>query len=297
MSKQSVRKNQSGAARVEGGNGARPAKSGGSAPVKGGARGAQGGAPVRQSASARAAAARPRPKSGFRLRPLDIALLVAGVALVGAIIWGALGTNNNNLPAASVPTDGSPPVQAAGNTVPIGQPVPPFTLPDTDNKNVSLSDYAGKVVVLEFMAPWCPHCQEDAPMLNEVAAKYTGKDVQFLGVSATPQGRDRSKPITMEDMVWFKNEFKVSFPMLFDKDVKAAAEYGVMYYPTIYVLDKAGNVSAIPTGAYTMKDGQPESIRTTAMTADELSAEIDKALAKEEFSLQFRLSTGVEIAI
>jgi peroxiredoxin len=207
-------------------------------------------------------------------------LLVAGVALVGAIIWGALGANNNNLPAASVPTDGSTPVQPAANTVPIGQAVPAFTLPDTDNKNVSLSDYKGKVVVLEFMAPWCPHCQADAPMLNEVAAKYAGKDVQFLGVSATDKGRDRSKDITMEDMVWFKNEFKVSFPMLFDKDVKAASEYGVMFYPTIYVLDKAGNVSAIPTGAYTMKDGQPESIRTTAMTADELSAEIDKALAK-----------------
>lgn len=284
MSKQPTRKNQSGAAgmpkverpRVEG-NGARPA---GSAPGKAGARGPQGSAPVRQSASARAAAARPRPKSGFTLRPLDIALLVAGVALVGAIIWGALGTNNN-LPAASVPTDGTnPPVIQSANTVPIGRPVPPFTLPDTDNKNVSLSDYAGKVVVLEFMAPWCPHCQSDAPMLNEVAEKYKDKGVQFLGVSATDKGRDKSKDITMEDMVWFKNEFKVSFPMLFDKDVKAAAEYGVMYYPTIYVLDKAGNVSAIPTGAYTMKDGQPESIRTTAMTADELSAEIDKALAK-----------------
>jgi thiol-disulfide isomerase/thioredoxin len=281
MSKQPVRKNQPGAARVGGGNGARPAKSGGSAPVKSGARGAQGGAPVRQSAAARAAAARPRQKSGFRLRTLDIALLVAGVALVGAIIWGALGANNNNnlgLPVADVPTDGG--AVQPGNTVPIGQPVPPFTLPDTDNKNVSLSDYAGKVVVLEFMAPWCPHCQDDAPMLNEVAAKYAGKDVQFLGVSATDKGRDRGKDITMEDMVWFKNEFKVSFPMLFDKDVKAAAEYGVMFYPTIYVLDKAGNVSAIPTGAYTIKDSQPESIRTTAMTADELSAEIDKALAK-----------------
>lgn len=288
MSKQPVRKNQTGAGKVERprveGNGARPGagsgRPGGGASVKAGARGAQGGPPVRQSASARAAAAaRPRQKSGFRLRTLDIALVVAGVALVGAIIWGAMGANNNNLPAASVPTDGSAPVQAA-NTVAIGGAAPAFTLPDTDNKNVSLSDYAGKVVVLEFMAPWCPHCQADAPMLNEVAAKYADKGVQFLGVSATDKGRDRGKDITMEDMVWFKNEFKVSFPMLFDKDLKAASEYGVMYYPTIYVLDKAGTVTSIPTGAYRMKDGQPESIRTTAMTADELSAEIDKALAR-----------------
>jgi thiol-disulfide isomerase/thioredoxin len=194
--------------------------------------------------------------------------------LVGLIIASALTSNQQRV--ASVPPN------IKSSTVPVGQPAPNFSLPDTDNKSHSLSDYKGKVVMLEMMAPWCPHCQEDAAMLNQLAEKYKDNpNVQFLAINASFDGKDRGKPITMDDMKWFKDTFKVSFPMLFDQEAKTGAEYGVMFYPTIYILDRNGNVASVPTGTYTMgADGQPQSTRLTVLTPEELSAEIDKALAQ-----------------
>jgi peroxiredoxin len=156
----------------------------------------------------------------------------------------------------------------------MGTTAPDFALPDTEGNTHTLSSYRGKPVVLEFMAPWCPHCQEDAPMFNALAGQY--QNVQFLAVSATDKNKDRSGPITMDDMKWFKEQFKVAFPMLFDQQLKAANDYGVLFYPTVYILDENGTVASLPTGGYTWVNGNPESTRQTTLTQEELAAEIEK---------------------
>ncbi|HUP28132.1 MAG TPA: TlpA family protein disulfide reductase, partial [Chloroflexia bacterium] len=216
------------------------------------------------SSTARRGAAMPQKKAGFRLRPLDIALTLGLLAVVGFIIWGGLNPNTGTV--ASVPQ--------LNNTTPVsqGNGAPDFTLPGTDSKTYSLSDYKGKVVMIEFMAPWCPHCQADAPEFNKLYETYKDKGVQMLGVSATAYGKDYNQtnkpPITMEDMVWFKDTFKVPYPMLLDKELKAANAYGIEYYPTAYIIDKNGNVF----GQYTADVDKP-------MNAETLSPELDKALA------------------
>ncbi|MEO8285865.1 MAG: TlpA disulfide reductase family protein [Chloroflexota bacterium] len=201
-------------------------------------------------------------KSGFRLRPLDIALIIAGVLVVGFIVM-------SGLQSATVRVDANAGVSADAQQVPMGAVAPDFSLVDTNGTTHKLSDQKGKVVVLEFMATWCPHCQDDAPMFNDLNAQYKDKGVQIFGVNATPRGhvQGSNAPATMDDLKWFRDNFKVSFPLLFDPQLKSAQDYGVLSYPSIYVVDKEGKISFQPP-----TDKLP--------TIELLSGEIDKALAK-----------------
>lgn len=241
--------------------------------------------------------ARPRPRAvapqrntgGFRIRPLDLGLVLLGLVVVGLIVWSALG--NNQAPSASVPTNvaGVPTATTDPSfptPLPVGATAPDFSLPAPDGQTYSLSQYKGKVVMLELFAPWCPHCQNDAPIINEVYEKYKDR-VQFLAVSASPWSHtleeDRAAqktptPISMDDITWFRDTFKVPFPMLFDKDVKAGESYGLAFYPTIYIISKDGKVVSEPAGAYVWENGNPVSTRSEAISVEYLSRMLDEAL-------------------
>src|SRR5215210_7672249 len=209
--------------------------------------GSTGGVAPKSTARTQSATGARRPggtvvakKSGFKLRPLDIALLLVGLVVVGAIVYGGLSGANKDLSALAPPsTSGQPEIEY----LPVGSQAPDFTHPATDGQTYSLSQFKNKVVVLQFMAPWCPHCQDDAPLFNRLSEQYKGKEVQFLDVSATPLGKDHESPIAMEDLTWFRDTYNVPFPMLFDKEVKTADLYKIQYYPTVYVVDKKGNIA------------------------------------------------------
>jgi len=137
-------------------------------------------------------------------------------------------------------------VHAGTQPVPEGQAAPDFSLPGIDGKTHTLSEMKGKVVLLEFIATWCPHCQDEAPAMNDLYNAYNGKGVEFIDINATPYGHDHTSPATTNDLIWFRNQFRVPFPMLFDKTLKSTADYGILGYPSIYIIDKAGKVAYQP---------------------------------------------------
>jgi peroxiredoxin len=189
----------------------------------------------------------PAKQQSIGLKPLDIGLLILGVAVVVGVMFWAL-SGQNSAPTLTNGTAAQP--QNSGQIDPnnppqlaVGAVAPDFDLPGVDGKNYKLSDFRGKVVLLEFMAPWCPHCQADAPIFNQVATNFQGQDVQVLAVSATPDNKDRNGPISMADMTWFRDQFSVNYPMLFDQPLAAAKAYQVYYYPTVYLVDKEGKIA------------------------------------------------------
>jgi peroxiredoxin len=150
------------------------------------------------------------------------------------------GSNTANLkidPDASI--TGAPQVA-------VGASGPDFSLPGVDGSTYSLSAEKGKVVVLEFIATWCPHCQADAPMMNRLDAKYKPKGVQIFAINSTPRGHNNSDPAAMSDLQWFHDSYTVTFPLLFDTELKSANDYGVSFYPSIYIVDKQGKVAFQP---------------------------------------------------
>jgi peroxiredoxin len=129
-----------------------------------------------------------------------------------------------------------------------GKVAPNFTLTATDGKQYSLNDYRGKVVLLEFFAPWCPHCRNEVAVLNQVAKTYAGQDVQVLSVTDTPYGYNYessgdTSPITMTDVTRFVNTYHVSYPAMLDTSLKAGNAYGVAAFPQIYVIDRNGTIA------------------------------------------------------
>lgn len=95
-------------------------------------------------------------------------------------------SNGNSVVELKPPAAANPPARAGAR-----DPMPPVIrdaeLQMLDGKPVKLSDYAGKVVVLNFWATWCPPCREETPHLVELSKEYKGRDVQLIGLSVEDQ--------------------------------------------------------------------------------------------------------------
>ena len=145
----------------------------------------------------------------------------------------------------------------------VGSTPPGFSLEDTEGETISLESLKGKPVVIAFFAPWCPHCQDEAPRLNEIHAQY-GDRVHIVSISATPYGKDyltrsklvREPPITLDDLKWFKEEYDVTYPLLFDPSVQVATAYQIKSFPTTYLLDAEHRVVEVFEGGRPVEDFQ-----------------------------------------
>lgn len=122
-------------------------------------------------------------------------------------------------------------------------PAPNFTVIDTDGNEVSLADFRGKPVVLNFWASWCGPCQSEMPAF-EAAYAAEGEEIHFLMVNLTDGSRE-----TVETAKAFVEDAGYTFPVYFDTKVDAAAVYGVRSIPVTYFIDAEGNVVVYGSGA------------------------------------------------
>ncbi len=130
-----------------------------------------------------------------------------------------------------------------------GDMAPDFELMDTDGNLISLDEYRGKWVILNFWATWCPPCRAELPTLNRF---YEGMDIDnvvLLGINAT--GTER---ITGEcrDVACYVSTFAVengiSFPILLDTKGMVSAVYGAGTLPTTVVVSPEGVITKFKTG-------------------------------------------------
>ena len=210
-------------------------------------------APNRAGAAGRGAARRSaKRKGGLRFSSLDIAMMLAGVVGVAILVFAVLTANKaptttagGTSPSSQIPRNATP--------VPVGAVAPDFTLQANDGQTYSLSQFKGKVVFLEFLATWCPHCQEDTKVFNPVSETYKDKNVQFIGVNASPYGHDKTGAATMDDLKWFRDQFGTKYPLLFDKDYSVSNTYAVQYFPTVYIIDATGKINAMPDSDFSVE--------------------------------------------
>ena len=138
----------------------------------------------------------------------------------------------------------------------VGAAAPGFSLKDTEGETISLESLQGKPVVIAFFAPWCPHCQDEAPRLTQIHAEY-GDRVHIVSISATPYGKDYGRTqsriaphprITIDDLKWFKEEFGVTYPLLFDPSIEVGTAYQISSFPTTFFLDADHRIVEIFVG-------------------------------------------------
>lgn len=132
---------------------------------------------------------------------------------------------------------------AALATATVGQPAPDFKLTDTAGKTVSLTDFKGKHVVLEWVNPGCPFVVKHygASNMQGTQAEATGKGVVWLTVSSTaPEHGDYKKPADLA--AWMQNQKAAATATLMDDDGKAGKAYGARTTPHMYVVNPTGTL-------------------------------------------------------
>ncbi|TVY11702.1 thiol-disulfide oxidoreductase ResA [Paenibacillus cremeus] len=121
----------------------------------------------------------------------------------------------------------------------VGSKAPDFTLLGLDGKTHKLSDYKGKVVVVNYWGTFCEPCRDEMPALERQHAKWAGKNVEILGLNL-----DEPR-VAVENFI---NQYKVTFPILFDKNEENRKKYGVSQYPTTFFIGPDGKIAVIRIG-------------------------------------------------
>ena len=113
-----------------------------------------------------------------------------------------------------------------------------FSQPNINGKNIKLSDYSGKVVLLEFWGSWCVPCRKGNPELVKIYGEFKDKGFEILGVAAEMVKKEWIEAVQQDGLPWQNvTDFR------YDKN-KAALIYGVSYYPTNFLIDKTGTIIA-----------------------------------------------------
>ena len=127
-----------------------------------------------------------------------------------------------------------------GRTLVSGGPAPEFQLQTSDGNMVSLSDYRGKAVMLNFWATWCAPCRSEMPDMEKVYKEKLGQDVVILAVNV----QEAQVPVQA-----FVDRFSLTFPILMDVNGDLVEEYGIQSLPTSYFIDKQGRIASFSLGA------------------------------------------------
>lgn len=117
---------------------------------------------------------------------------------------------------------------------------PDFTLKDVDGKTHRLSDYRGKVVMINFWATWCPPCRFELPSMQRAYEKLKEQGVEFLAVNL---GEDADTIFT------FTADYPVTFPLLMDIDSSVSDKYPVVGLPTSYFVAPDGRLVSRAIGS------------------------------------------------
>ncbi len=158
-----------------------------------------------------------------RWRPIPIFLLVFLLSWAGLSLLPAVAQSSSGNPASPLPT-------------PLAErpPAPDFKLIDTQSKAHSLSDYRGKVVLLNFWATWCEPCRKEIPSLQRAWEYLRPKGGVVLAINYGDSG-----PVIDQ----FLKEVPVNFPVLLSVDDDLLTQWSVKGLPMTFVIDPQGRIA------------------------------------------------------
>jgi peroxiredoxin len=166
-------------------------------------------------------------------------LPLLGIALAVAMIAGS------PTQTAASTTSGT---LVASTPVVMNSPATPFTLTDLNGESVSLEDYAGRVVFINFWWTGCPPCVDELPEFQRFMEEQGEDGAVVLAVNTAE---------TPEEINTFLTENNINLnnvPVLLDSDYAVMRRYGVHFFPTTYVISPDGIISGVKFGAFTLEE-------------------------------------------
>lgn len=125
----------------------------------------------------------------------------------------------------------------------VGQSAPNFQLTDLKGNTVSLSDYRGQKVMINFWTTWCGVCKTEMPHVEKLYEYYKDQKVVILSINVTSQDG------TVQDVQHYVDHRKLSFPIVLDEAGTASERYRVKAYPTTFFVDTTGVIRKQHVGA------------------------------------------------
>lgn len=157
---------------------------------------------------------------------ISIPILLRAVALLLAIAGAATAADQPRSRVALLPADQR-------------KAAPEFALADSDGKTVSLKDYHGKIVLLDFWATWCHGCKEEIPWFADFERRYGTQGFAVVGVSLDDEGWKVVKP--------FIENTKVPYRIILG-DETTAKKYSIENMPDTFLIDRDGRIAAAYVG-------------------------------------------------
>jgi cytochrome c biogenesis protein CcmG/thiol:disulfide interchange protein DsbE len=117
---------------------------------------------------------------------------------------------------------------------------PDFALKDVNGKEVHLSDFKGKVVLLDFWATWCGPCGIEIPWFTDFQRKYKDRGFEVLGVSMDDDGWKAVTPFAAQN--------KINYRLVLGNDMTSDQYGGVEALPTTFVIDRDGRIASVHIG-------------------------------------------------
>jgi len=162
--------------------------------------------------------------------------ILAVLALSTVVLIGC----KSREPAEEPSTETEPSTEPSEGIEPaVARKAPEFTLNSFDGKTISLSDYTGKIVVLEWFNYECPFVLRhygSSPTMIGLANKYKDKNVVWLAINSTSHA-------TPEANIAFAKERRLPYPILDDRSGKVGRAYGARTTPHMYVIDTTGSIA------------------------------------------------------
>lgn len=126
----------------------------------------------------------------------------------------------------------------------VGRLAPDFTLVDLEGNQVTLSDFRGKTVFLNFWATWCPPCRAEMPEMEAVYQEYKDKGVVVIGVDIKE---------AEEEVRQYVQQGGYSWTFVLDTTGEVTANYRIAAIPTSFFIDREGIIQAVNIGAMTKR--------------------------------------------
>ena len=177
--------------------------------------------------------------------------IAAGViALLAVMVWA-----DHKFPAAGAPSAGAPSKPTDAPTV---------TLKDLNDKDVTLQQYKGEVVLVNFWATWCAPCKVEIPWMIEFQQKYSPRGFTILGVSMDEDGKKAIQPFLDKERFDVNGQQEaMSYPILLGNDA---------------IADKFGGILGLPTSMLFNRDGKKVRTIVGLVNHDDISKAIQDLL-------------------